>query len=503
VLSSPWRLDLPWIVVNLSWFHLAYLTLGAVAFAPIAALERGALTSGTRAAKVYPFGLAATLAVLAACAWGLDLPPARGIAEGFAWVSRADSFMETVNESWPLVGARAESGVLFLALGFGALALPFAWAFAARLAFRGRLELLPWLIAAALLVPQALVQRRFADALTAPMAVLLGLGAARLALGGSRRLVAAALVALALLAQAPSARASWRRIRGVGREWVGTPFDAANGERKALEWIRARSDGADSWSVLAHWDRGHAIEFVARAPSVATNFGSYVGIESYRDPSRFFLDELPSRAKQVLERRRVRYVLVPATILNTVGSMCRAVDPSLAQRYLTTAPNGRPMVTPQWYATLGGRLLVGGVPVGPSGELVGEETGPIEHLRLVHVSAERNRAILDPITGIPLPAAFVWEHVAGAVLEARGTPGQRLDVELDVAFERAGYRLPWRTSAEVGPDGIARLRIPYATVGANGDGRVEKASWRFGASRGPLAVTEAAVLGGASLPISP
>ena len=136
---------------------------------------------------------------------------------------------------------QADRGILLLAL-----ALPVAWAFAARGAFfRGRHELLPWVIAAALLLPQALLQRRFADALSAPMAVLLGLGASWISRGGARKLVAAAAIAAALLAQAPSASLAWRRIRGVGREtWVGSIDDIVNGERRALEWIRTRSDGS-------------------------------------------------------------------------------------------------------------------------------------------------------------------------------------------------------------------------------------------------------------------
>jgi asparagine N-glycosylation enzyme membrane subunit Stt3 len=505
ILSSPWRAELPWIVVNLSWFHLAYLAAGALAFVPLVALERSRLASGTAPARRYPFAVAAVLGAAALAAWALDLAPARGIAEGFAWVSRADRFMDAVLESRPLVGGRAESGVLFLALGYGVLALPFAWAFVARDAFvRRRDELVPWVVAAALLLPQALLQRRFADAFAAPMAVVLGLGAAKLALGGRRRSLAILAVALALLAQMPSARASWRRIQGGERErWVGSPIDAVNGERRALEWIRARSDGSDAWSVLAHWDRGHAIEFVARAPSVATNFGSYVGLESYRDPPAYFLDELPSRARAILERRRVRYVLVPATIVTVVPSMCRVVDPSLAQRYVAPAPGGGSTLKPEWYATVGGRLLVGGVPLAPDGALVGEETGPIDHLRLVHVSRERNSRVLDPITGLPFPAAAVWEHVAGAVVEARGTPGERLELELDVAFEGARYRLPWRASAVAGPGGVARVRLPYSTVEPNGDGVPQSARWRFRGREGELLVPESAVLEGSTVPVAP
>ncbi|MGB0685517.1 MAG: hypothetical protein ACPGQD_04955, partial [Planctomycetota bacterium] len=34
VLQSPWKVEQPWMVVNLSWFHVAWLGLGGLVFLP-------------------------------------------------------------------------------------------------------------------------------------------------------------------------------------------------------------------------------------------------------------------------------------------------------------------------------------------------------------------------------------------------------------------------------------------------------------------------------------
>jgi hypothetical protein len=501
VMESPWREEFPWMVVNLSWFHAATLALGAAVFAPLAALGRGFFAAGTVPARLYAPGVAVALGALALACWLLDLAPARGIADGFAWVSRADTFMDTVQESAPLAGARAERGVLFLALGYGILALPIAWAAIAwRALRRDAHELLPWAVAVALLLPQALQQRRFADPLAVPMAVALGWGAAELARVGRRAWIGPALVALAALSQYPAARSAARQLSGAGREWAGTQLDPEVGARRAFEWIRARGDGSDEWSVLAHWDRGHVIEWVAASPSVSTNFGSYVGIESYRDPSAFFVGEDPEQAEALLARRRTRFVFAPSSMPQTLASMLRVAAPERHAMYLSSRPGGGAGVTERWYATMGARLLFDGFARAPSGAWVGPDRDALGFLRLVHVTPYFDARVIHPFTKQPSPAAYVWERVAGAWIEAIGSFGEALEVAVEIEFPSSGYRTTPHWSARADRDGAARVRVPYSTeAGANGDARVLSARWSIGRRSGTLAVPESAVQAGATV----
>jgi len=493
VLQSPWRAEFPWMVVNLSWFHLAYFVLGAFVFAP---LWLPSFASGTRAARAYPALVAATLVALAFFCWAFDLAPARGIAEGLEWVARVDRFMDSVQESMPLVGSRAENGVLFLALGYGVLIVPIALGWAAWRAWTHHDdELLPWIVATALLLPQALQQRRFADALAIPMAVLLGLAAARIALHLRSSWTVAALASVALLAQWPSAASAWRRLSSPRDPQLGGPFDPVSGERRALEWIRSRTSANDEWSVLAHWDRGHVIEWASNAPSVATNFGGYIGVDSYSDPARFFLSEDLADARALLERRHVRFVFAPATLLQLVPSMCRIAAPQRREQLLRETAQGQLVLADPWYATMAARLLFNGTAVLPNGVPIHDQPEPLGFLRLVHVSAERDPRHLDPVTGLRFPVAFVWEHVQGARVEVRGPRGAEVELEIKLDFATSRYRVPWRASGRIGNDQRAVFLVPYSTE-SNGDASVVRASWRIGAERGTLAVPEASVLEG-------
>jgi hypothetical protein len=169
VLSSPWNATHPWMVVNLTWFHVAWLALGSAVFAPLL-FVRG------RALRAYPWIAAGALAALGVFLLTAETRPAVGVREGFAWMGREDEFMGAVWESRGLLGAGAAFDPLSV-LGFGALVLPFAWAAVAWQAFRRhRHTLLPWAIAVPLLAAQSARQVRFADALAVPMAVVLAWG---------------------------------------------------------------------------------------------------------------------------------------------------------------------------------------------------------------------------------------------------------------------------------------------------------------------------------------
>ena len=451
ILTSPWTEAQPWMVVNLSWFHAAQLAAGALVFAPLFALS-----AGGAAFRRYPWLVSAALAGLAALLFARDLGPARGIREGFDWAGRSNAFMAYIYESQPLLRSWTRGWPdLFEYLGHGALLLPpiLAW-IAWRVLRRSELPLLPILVAVPVLAWQALVQRRFSDALAAPMAIAVGWGIASwLACesrapwarpaGWLRRLPAAVLVLLALagagLANLAVAGPMARRVAAleVGALWQpfrrGPDARLRRGQRLAIEWLRGQGPAPLEESVLAAWDLGHTIEWAAHRPTVATNFGIYVGEESYLDPWRFSLAENPAEAEALLERRRVRHVLISCRDTKVLPTMVRLLRPGQGSQYLSNAPGEGPATRDRWYRTFGARLLHQGYEIDPA--LQREKGDCIDFLRLVYLSPIYVPEIEVPYGPGPFPAAAVWERVPGATLLARGEPGETLQVEIDLEID--------------------------------------------------------------------
>jgi len=484
VLASPWKDAHPWMVVNLTWFHAAWLLLGAVVFAPLFFLRAGG------ALRAYPAVAAGAMALLAVFLLTSHTPPALGVREGFAWMGREEDFMASVWESRGLVGKGAAFDP-FEVLGWGLLALPFAWAAMAWQAFRrNRAELLPWTVFVPPLFVQAMRQVRFTDALSMPMAVVLAWGAVTalrsravrgfLGKGIPRATWAPwAAAALALILTQWTSAATSARL-AVSGEGASPEHPSALAAREMAEWIRAHT-APGSWSVLARWNWGHTIEWAADRPTVATNFGTYVGEDSFRDPSRFFLAESITEAEAILEARRSRYVMLTSWLPGTVPHMIRVAAPERELRYLEPGTGEDRRLRFEWFRTIGARLMYDGTIITPEGP-----AGALGFLRLVYVSPRR-----DPRPGPrgePSPAGWIWEHVPGATVTARGNPGETFRVTMHVRYPAGHYEMEWVDETRCGEDGIARLRVPYPTDERAGDATVARSGWELGGRRGSLEV---------------
>ena len=533
VLASPWRAVDPWQVVNLSWFHEAYLVLGALLALPIALSARGdgILRRG------LPWWLALALASIALVAGLLDLGPARGLREALDWVSREDRFMAGIQESRPLVAAGW--GQAWKYLGWLAPLAPLAWLGGVRAALRGRLDVVPWLCATPLLALQAFGQVRFAEALALPLAVLLvtpfarprALAADSVQHAARGPVLAALALGLALLGQAGTIRRAFTQA-GMSEEQRATHLRAEIGRRMALDWLRRErgprtdrpadghgdthgDDDSDSESdsdsdgelraVMATWTHGHAIEWAADRPSIATNFGTYAGADGFRDSARFFVEEDPGVAEALLRRRRARYVYIDSAHPNSLVQSVRALwgeGPQPFGEPLGAADGERQPAFDlhgRWRRTMGARLMFDGRQAGAPDE------PPLEFLRLVYVSPVEDPEPPVAWLGASCPMAWIWELVPGATLIADGAPGEVLEASVELRYGPAARRVSWSARASADADGVARLRVPYATSargeGApNGAGRVAGAPrWTMGGRSGPLVVPEELVLTGGTI----
>lgn len=506
VLESPWVTQQPWSVVNLSQFHLVYLALGALVFVPLPFL------AGRPLRRVYPLLFAAFLAASTAALAASNSPAWQGLREAFAWADRSDPFMSSIQESRPLWEAvrSGESGGFARAqrfLGLGIALLPLAWIAALLCAVRRRsLALLPWILFAPVLLIQALQQTRFTDVLTIPLAVLIGWSLAQLSSrvfrSEGRKRSALQLLAVVLctgLLHAKSVSELAHRIqqKGLQTQFVRMPRQRA--ARASLDWLRARSSdsslfGERPGSVLANWSRGHLIEWSAGLPTVATNFGSYLGEASWTDPGKIFLESSPPIAERRLIEREVRWIFVSSEFPNALPTLARSAYPGESERWIARTPEGAASLQPAFFETLGARLMFfGGSPL--EGDLE-----PIDFLRLVRVAPER-----DPRPKLARWAPkssmnWLWEHVPGARLVFTGAPpGQSVVVQLRLRCESTAERFAWTASAIADDAGRAEVRVPYSTEGGDSEISVDEATATIETRRIELTLPEEAVLGGLEL----
>lgn len=484
LLSSPWRVDAPWSVVNLSWFHAAHLLVSAAVFAPLFALD-----ARPRVLRAWPWIVLVSLSALGAFALfgGGEWPSA--MREGFAWVSRTDAFMARIGESKRLIGVGA-GGAVFAALGYGVVALPFALIVVAWRAWRARcLPLAFWVTSTAVLALQAASQARFAEALSGPMAIVLACAATTLferSWVERLRRVPAPLGALLVVAAASAAQwptvSRWIDARRIGRDATKEERAATLGVRMACDWIAKQPVLEAGESVLANWAYGHVIEWAAQRASVATNFGTYLGEDGFRAPPQWFMAESEDDGDALLRSHRSRFVLIDSDLPNALNSLIEYGAPERRERYVGAGSEHGGMVKPAWFLTLGARALFDGY-VGPRGV----DGTPFDRLRLVWMAPIKDlgRPLRSPTDFAP--AASVWERVEGAWVEAHAKAGESLSVELLVAFPVADRQVRWRATATADGAGVARVRVPYSTDGRGGDGRARGAlRYQIGGRTGTL-----------------
>ena len=490
VLTSPWTELQPWVLVNLSQSHLAFLGLGAAVFLPL-------VRWGERPAPgAYPAVVAVLLAALGATLLATELPAGAGLREAFDWASGEDRFMAGIRESRSLFSGEEGRGPAD-ELGLGVWLLPPALLAALWLALRGReVQLLPWALVGLIAAVQAAQQARFAEALALPMAVLLGWGAAELIERSRlRQLPGPALGAVALLLvgalNGPIVAQTAADLTSERRPVIERENPTRIAVRRLASWIQRNTEPGSC--VLADWSHGHVLEWAADRPTVATNFGSYLGRASFVDPARFFMEESPAAAEALLEERDASFVLLTSELPDLLNSLIERGSPQRRSRYVDEARAGQ--VRPAWFATMGARLMF-------EGEVFqSPAVPPLDFLRLVHASPlpDPRRRLRGPQD--ISPAAWLWERVPGALVEGRGEPGSRLRVELELELPRARRAFRWWGEVEVGAEGTASLRVPYATDSPTPDLRVRSARWQLGDEEGSLAIPERAVLGGQRVPL--
>jgi asparagine N-glycosylation enzyme membrane subunit Stt3 len=412
---------------TVSWFHVAGALLAA------AALSSTALVLHLRG-KGRPLGAAvsygaAALAACVAASWVVAPGLLAGALEGAGVVGGKNPWTRTIAQYRPLLtdgeGAfsllaplRESTGFLFLAPAVllvlsirrkgagpaGSLFLISGWTLLALAVVNGRYE------------------NVFALTVAACGAVFLAelYGAVRRRVGDRRGVPAgaAAAVAATLLLLSPS-RSLYRALP------ESQPLLVKGDLGETLRWMRSATPSPGeflepwkkpAYGVMARWELGAWIEYLARRPAVATVYG--IETHGLEDSAALFLATEEREFLELLERNGARYVVLSKSIgaLPTYAALLGR-DPS---GYLVTAPDGRGGVAwqtgPRFFSLVHTSLYVtDGQPAGPFRAVGG--------VRLVYES--RSATDMMGLTG-EIKQYKVFERVKGARLVGRARPGERV-----------------------------------------------------------------------------
>jgi hypothetical protein len=454
----------------------------------MAALEARRPARGS-AARLARLAMVLGVAALAA----LAVPDLRAALVGaMRFVAIQDPSGLVIVERFPLIplGGRSPSAPPETYFGWLTWGVPLAfllplWAVRRPPQLRPARLLAAWTLPLSLLT---LTQVRYGNELGPALAVCFALGFARTAelartrLGLGRAAAAATVWAAAALLLAPPA---WHGpLRGTATSlawWRGGPIDqgallstpAATLARFAVAVRRATPEtsgfldaGEPEYTVLCNWNIGHELRGYARRPTPVDPFWEIVDPEHFARVERFFgLADEP----EILEAAR-----------------------ALRARYLVTAAAAAQNFPLE-------QRLHAGDGLGPGGEL------ELRHFRLVTEGPAGGRPLSDAF-GIARPAHVIpyklFEIVEGARLEVAAPPASEVVASTRVVTP-IGRGFEVRASGRAGPDGVARLRLPYATRTDAPARPVGPWRVRAGGREHELDVTDAEVRQGEVLRLAP
>jgi dolichyl-phosphooligosaccharide-protein glycotransferase len=485
LLATPPPAAGPLTSTTLSWLHVVTLAALGVLCAATGALAQ-ARPEQRRVRRALRAGLLA-----AACAAPLLALPAvvGGLSSGVGFVTKSDLWAAGNPEQQPLFGT-IPSRVTRTPqerFGFFVYLIPLT-PLLVGLGLRGkaleaRLLLLGWATALAWL---ALEQVRFAFDYAVPGSVVfawtLAAGRDRLA----RHLTASVATALACAAgvgmavpafeawHRPRVEAAWAALRNGPRERrTLSPVASARAFGLTIQENTPETAGfldpeeRPAYALLVPPGLGHAMVYLARRLVAANNFGPYLDPEKYADVKAFYAAAREEEALAITER--------------------------LGARYALTA-EGTSLESPELEFRLHRE------------DGVASASGPaVEHFRLIAEGPPRGKSLgFRSPQGTPRGAIpyKLFERVEGAVIEAPAAASATLQAELQLRTN-LGRSFLYRAEATAGADGVARLRVPYPTVGsaptrAVGPWQISLAGLRWSAE-----VTEGAVARGEVIRLRP
>ncbi len=461
-----------WTYACLSWLQ-PLLYLGISLFAGLLwVARRGVPPEG----KPYPFLplLVPCFGLLLFLGAKLFLPKALGeIVQGVGFLQRRSPWLENIEEFSPLFFGPGGKFETFTARRFLSVFV-FVWPIALPfLLFRSRHSPLrypaQWLLAiwTLCLFVMTLAEYRHAVALALPFSITLGYSAilfyrALRRWAGKKnaaRWVPAGVTSVVLvLLLWPTFMA----YRIPGGRMSPSLLDA-------LVWMRDHTPETghydEPWvppeyGVLARWDYGHFITYLARRPVLATNFGTYV--PGFEDAAKFFMTPSESTAAAILKKNRIHYLLLTEQLCNYpayVGLLGLKLEDYVRSVVSPDGSRRKEYQTP-FFDLVESRLFMFN---GQAMSYEGDVQPALTHFRLVYESPGKDLQLFDA----RFPQLKIFEFVPGAQLQGMAKPGDTVEASVRV-LTPSGTIVNYINRAKTSPDGRFSLGMPYVS-GWNGE----------------------------------
>ncbi|WP_459815639.1 STT3 domain-containing protein [Geotalea toluenoxydans] len=256
----------------------------------------------------------------------------------------------------------------------------------------------------------------------------------------------------------------------------------------SLAWLRENTPATSfflsaekvpEYGVLSDWSLGAYIDYVARRPTVSTNFGWET--HGLFESASFLTSTRPEDAENILRLNKVRYLF-----LNEVTGNLPCLK-SIAEFGIKKSNSTISGQTFNPLATMYYRLYIQN---GSAYRVGGNTEHALGKYRLVFESAN---GFVDPYAGF-VSHYKIFELVPGAVMKGRAQPGKNISLKL-LLGSQGGRPFTYREETIAGSNGEFTFIIPYATTGnaAAGVAPVGKYSITAGNENFLVHVNEAAI----------
>lgn len=264
----------------------------------------------------------------------------------------------------------------------------------------------------------------------------------------------------------------------------------------SLVWLRENTPNTSfyhtakqvpEYGVLSDWGLGAYIDYVARRPTVATNFGWET--HGLFESASFLTSMVPGQAEEVLRLNKVRYLFLNNTAGN-LSSLQSIAQFGAKKRYGATATRPLAPLSTMFY-----RLYIWNGSAFRAGR---HEENALGKYRLVFQS---DNGFTDPYAGM-VSYYKIFEFVPGAVIKGNAEKGQKVLLEL-MLHSQQGRSFAYRDSTIADGSGVYNFIVPYATgdavAGIVPSGRY---TITYGDRRIPVGVHETEIQSGAVIQIN-